>query len=80
MPVDELTNYVTKELNRVSYEGWRGSFTTFGLPMVKHGYSVSIIDNILPERNGTYMVKQVNTSFGVDGFRQEIYLDLRIDI
>lgn len=79
MPADKLNDYVTKELNRVTWNGWRGSFVGFGLPKVKHGDAVNIVDNILPERNGTYMVKQVVTTFGMEGFRQEIHLDLRID-
>lgn len=79
MPIDEVKNYITKQINRLSFEGWRGSFETFGLPMVQHGDSVQLIDNVLPERNGRYMVKSVETSFGVQGFRQKIGLDIKID-
>jgi len=31
-----------------------------------------------PERTGTYLIKSVNTTFGVDGGRQEIELERRI--
>lgn len=79
MPEDKLADYVKKEINRVTYNGWRGSFVTFGLPFVKQGDTVKLIDEVLPERNGTYMVKGVETRFGMDGFKREIFLDLRID-
>jgi hypothetical protein len=79
LPIDKIKDYIKTQLNRLTYEGWRGSFTTFGLPMVQHGDIVNLIDNVLPERNGRYMVKSVDTSFGVNGFRQEIGLDIKVD-
>ena len=79
MPENQVKEYVTKEINRVTYDGWRGKFTTFGLPLVKHGDIVQLIDEVIPERTGKFMVKGVQTNFGVGGFRQEITLDLRVD-
>lgn len=79
MEKETLIEYVDKEIKRISYDGWRGKFTTFGLPMVKHGDTVEIIDNIIPERTGKFKVKSVRTTFGMSGFRQEVYLDLRVD-
>jgi hypothetical protein len=79
LPIDKIRDYIKTQLNRLTYEGSRGSFTTFGLPMVQHGDIVNLIDNVLPERNGRYMVKSVDTSFGVNGFRQEIGLDIKVD-
>jgi hypothetical protein len=79
MPVDEVKNYISRQLNRLTYEGWRGSFVTFGLPKVNHGDIVQLIDDVIPERNGRYMVKSVETSFGVNGFRQTIGLDIKVD-
>jgi hypothetical protein len=79
MEKETLIEYVDKEIKRISYDGWRGKFTTFGLPMVKHGDTVQIIDEIIPERTGKFKVKSVRTTFGMSGFRQEVYLDLRVD-
>jgi hypothetical protein len=79
MPEAEVKKYIEKQLNRLSYEGWRGSFETFGLPMVQFGNIVKLVDDILPERNGQYMVKSVDTTFGMNGFRQKIGLDIKID-
>jgi len=79
MPYAQIKDYIAKQLNRLSYEGWRGTFTTFGLPRVNHGDIVQLIDDVIPERNGRYMVKGVNTSFGMNGFRQDVSLDIKVD-
>jgi hypothetical protein len=74
-----LKALATQRLSKLKFEGWRGNFTTFGLPNVQHGQAVTLKDNIIPERSGTYLVKGVKTTFGINGFRQDIDLHLRID-
>lgn len=78
--VAELKKQAESRLNRIYYEGFYGSFETFGLPFVSQGDAVILRDAILPERNGTYLVKKVEYTFGQDGYRQNIYLDIRIDV
>lgn len=75
----DLTKAANAKLPYLKYEGFRGSFTTFCMPHVKHGDAVQLIDDILPERNGTYLVKEVRYSAGVGGGRQIITLDIRVD-
>jgi len=75
---DELIQAATSQLRKFAYEGWRGSFETFGLPRVKHGDKLSLKDNVLPERTGKYFVRAVTTTFGIGGFRQMVDLDIRI--
>jgi hypothetical protein len=75
---EELFNKGVDELKKFYYTGFKGKFTTFGTPFVKMGDNVTLIDNILPERNGKYKVKGVNYSGGVGGHRQEIILDYKI--
>lgn len=68
------------QLAKYYYTGFRGKFRTFGLPYVIHGNIVNLTDNILPERNGNYLVKGVKFSGGVkEGLRQEIEIDIRTD-
>jgi len=79
--ISDLTKQAQARLNRIYYEGYYGSFTTFGLPFVRQGDATIIRDSILPERNGTYLIKKVEYSFSVSGgYRQKIYLDIRIDL
>jgi len=77
---DDLTKKGQTYLNRYQYDGYRGNFTTFGLPFIEHGNIITITDNLLPERNGNYMVKGVNYSYGTNrGLRQNIDLHFRTD-
>lgn len=69
-----------RELRKFYYTGYFGRFVTFGLPLVKHGDEVVIEDNVLPERNGSYLVKSVRTTFGQNGFRQEVELHLKLSL
>jgi len=76
---NQLFKIGVTQLQKFYYDGFRGSFTTFGLPHVKHGDMVVLVDPLLPERNGEYMVKRVDISGGADeGLRQTIHLDYKI--
>ena len=66
------------EIKRLKYTGYRGSFTTFGVPVVNHGDVVALSDPEYPERDGSYLVKSVSTSFGSGGYRQSITLDTKV--
>jgi len=74
----DLFEQGVNQLKKYYYEGFRGKFTTFGMPYVKLGDVVNIKDNILPERNGRYKVKGVEYSGGKDGHRQNITLDYKL--
>ncbi len=72
----QLKDTIKKLLPTVHYEGYYGSFTTFGLPYVKPGFFANIIDDKYPERDGRYIIKRTNYSFGQNGFRQNIELGI----
>jgi hypothetical protein len=67
-----------ESLQKYFYTGFKGKFTTFGIPYVRQGDNVIIEDQILPERNGKYKVKGVEYTGGVNGQRQTIMLDYLI--
>ncbi|HMG93952.1 MAG TPA: hypothetical protein VK589_28025 [Chryseolinea sp.] len=73
-----LQDLATEALEKLKYEGFRGSFTTFLQPYVKHGDAIRLVDPLIPDRNGIYLVRQVVTTFGMEGGRQEITLDRKI--
>ena len=75
----ELGNNAYNHLIKYYYDGFRGSFTTFGIPFVRQGDNARVTDNILPERNGLYKIKQVEYSGGINGLRQVVHLDYRIN-
>jgi hypothetical protein len=74
----DLKATATREIDKLRYTGYRGRITTFGEPFVKHGDGAIIIDDKLTEKQGTYLIKAVNYTFGTSGFRQEIELDRKI--
>lgn len=79
--VDELIKLATAQLEKKYYTGFKGYFTTFGIPFIPMGDNVKIEDPILQDRNGTYKVKSVTYMSGVTiGQRQVITLDYKIDV
>ena len=73
----ELKKYANEEIDRLKFDGYRGTFTTFGEPSVAHGDKVELISRKkeLDERTGVYFVKRVDKPFGLSGYRQIITLD-----
>lgn len=79
--VKELTELAKNELQKKYYTGFKGYFTTFGIPYIPFGDNIKIVDNVLTDRTGIYKVKAVNYIGGVGiGIRQVIYLDYKIDV
>lgn len=77
----DLKIIAEKEMERIRYDGFKGSFTTFfplpGQKLVHHGDIVELIaeDN---DRSGKYFVDPVEYELGIKGFRQKIYLGPRV--
>ena len=76
--VAELDRVCNQKLSELNYTGYYGSFTTFLEPPVSHGDHAIINSYKMPERNGTYIIKSVETTCGVNGGRQKIELEQRI--
>lgn len=70
----ELKKTADREISKLRFTGYRGTFTTFGSPKVEHGDTVSLTDKKFPERAGSYFIESVETEFGTSGFRQNIKL------
>ncbi len=71
----ELTNIVKRELPKLKYTGYAGSFETFGEPFIQHGDNIKLIDKKFPERDGTYVVDAAKTTLSVTGgLRQNVTL------
>lgn len=76
--VETLRSYAESEKEKYKYTGYRGRFTTFGRPIIKHGDRVEFENRRLPERNGVYQVDKVITNFGQRGFRQMVELGFKV--
>jgi ATP-dependent Clp protease adapter protein ClpS len=56
------------------FDGYRGSFTTFGHPFIDHGFVVHVTSNIYPERDGKYYADKVVYRIGNVGIKQDVTL------
>lgn len=57
------------------FDGYSGSFNTFGAPAVNHNDIVIFKSNEIPEQNESeYLVKSVTINFGVNGYRNIVEL------
>jgi hypothetical protein len=75
---EDLAALAYAELKKYYYTGFKGSFTTFGIPFVRQGDNAIIKDPILPERDGVYKIKKVEYTGGINGLRQKIDLDYKL--
>jgi hypothetical protein len=73
----ELQKAAEREINRLRYDGWRGSITAFGEPFVKHGDIVIIKQTEDGEKEGSYWIDSVKYQFGTSGYQQTIKLGAR---
>ncbi|MBC7382250.1 MAG: hypothetical protein H7296_04550 [Bacteroidia bacterium] len=75
----ELADLAEAELRKYYYTGFKGSFTTFGTPYVQFGDNAQIVNDKLNDQTGIYKIKEVEYSGGIDGYRQKITLDYKIN-
>lgn len=76
----EALQLAGNEINRLSFDGYTGKLTGFGLPRTCAGDAVKLIDPDNPEREGTYLIKAVKITYAVNkGFRRECELSYKIN-
>lgn len=73
----ELEKRATAEMEKLRYDGFRGSFESFGSPYLEHNDIATLQDDEYPEMNGNYYVDKVQVKFGMEGFRRTIELGSR---
>lgn len=71
---EKLAEEAVKYLEGYNMNGIEGSLTLFGDLHLRTAQQVQLIDYRYPGKNGIYLVEEVTTSFGTDGFRQKITL------
>ncbi len=70
----ELKRLALDRINKLKYDGYRGALRIFGWPVCTHGATAELLDDNYPERNSKVFIDSVKTSYGSDGYRQEIEL------
>lgn len=64
---EALEKLAQKELDRLKINGYSGTLTGYGLPYVTHGYTAIIKNLENPEKDGSYYVDSVTTTFNDQG-------------
>lgn len=72
--VEQLAKEAIKYFEGYNMTGIEGTLTLFGDLHLKTAQQVELIDRRYPCKNGIYLVEEVTTTFGTDGFRQKITL------
>lgn len=62
------------DVPKLKVTGYKGSFTTYGLPSMRHGQIAALVSSEYPERNGDFFIDAVTKTFHAGGYRQEITL------
>ena len=76
----DLQDIGIRLLKKNYYTGLYGSFSTFGVPYVKHGDVINLTHPLLPDMNGMYMCRHVTYQGSAEeGLRQTITIDFGID-
>lgn len=70
----QLKKTAEAEISKLKISGYKGSFTTMGDINSQHGQKAKIVDPYYPERQGTYRIEAVQTTFGTQGFKRKITL------
>jgi len=60
---EEGKNVLVSQYHKVVYTGFTGSIVGFGVPVTRAGDTLTIIDKKHPQRDGTYMIEQVELAF-----------------
>lgn len=64
---------------KLVYDGYTGSISGFGSPITHAGDALKLIDNLEPERAGTYLIEKVDITFNEsDGFQRTNTLSYKI--
>lgn len=71
---EELIKEAEAYFDGYNMNGIEGSVTVFGDRNLKSGMKVELLDIRQPEKNGWYLIEEVNTNFGINGYRQTLKL------
>lgn len=66
------------EVRRRSFDGYDGSLTTWLIPACLPGDSATLHDADYPQKDGTYFVRAVTTTFSREGGRRKVELGFRL--
>lgn len=77
---NSLNTIANNALETFKIDGYQGSFESFGIPYVQHGYTATIKNTDNPDKEGNYYVDGLVVRLNDRGaFRRQIYLGRRAE-
>jgi hypothetical protein len=78
--IDEssLKQMANAKLTSLSYDGYEGKITAFGIPYCEPGYRAVLNDEKYPERSGNYIVESMEVLYGMRGFRRTVGIGAKL--
>lgn len=73
-----LQDLADKVLKEAKYDGFEGDVTSFLLPFASRGMTAKIIDKEHANREGSYFIKTVVTTYGMSGARRKVTIGNRL--
>ena len=70
----DLKAHALADIRKLKVSGYSGSFTTYGLPAMRHGQVVRLTSSEYPERDGDFFISATAKVFEPGGYRQTITL------
>jgi len=75
---DDMKKLADAELIKRSADGYDGSFDAWLLPICKPTYTCKLQDKDYPDKDGSYYVKSVKTTFSSSGGKRTINLGIKL--
>lgn len=60
---EQMTTNADDILKRYQFDGYRGKFKAFGIPVVRHSDTVNLYDEKFPERKGSFLVDATEVDY-----------------
>ncbi len=76
--VVKLKEMAKAEIEKLKYDGFDGSITSFLIPYATRGMKARIIDKELKEIDENYFIKKVEVSFGTGGARRKVEIGRKL--
>ncbi|MDX9703935.1 MAG: hypothetical protein RBU23_12965 [Candidatus Auribacterota bacterium] len=74
----QLKTLAEQELQRYSFDGYRGKIETFLVPYSEPGMTAAVTDPLYSDRSGNYYIESTETRFGMNGARRKVELGIKI--
>lgn len=75
---DETKKSAERDLEKLKVDGYEGSITSFGFPIVEVGQKVAIIDNTYDKRNSTHYAEEIEETVKT-GYRLETTVARKVE-